>query len=229
MCFCFSFRLTSNVSANYRNILLVVQSVERQLNQSKTNESIIDVKNQMATLDIQFEIEKGRLKPAIRRQLRDRFLRLATNRSEAIDAIALALANSAYRLAQGWWSLSIEDAHSIPYYLVSRCWHTFAAAEEKLDTGQTRSSAWQYETNHTWTDKGRELDWQWEGHLSMVTRWNTADNSGNQKGIKMWTGYHRMRLDQRVYVSLSPSSIVRICRVAKQVMPSLIIFHVKRV
>ena len=60
----------------------------------------MDVENQMANLDIQFEIVKSQLKPRIRHQLRDRFLRLAVSRSETIDAIALALANSTYKLTQ---------------------------------------------------------------------------------------------------------------------------------
>ena len=71
-----------------------------QLNHNHTKNSIVDIENQMADLDIQFEIVKSHLNPRIRHQLRDRFLRLAVNRSETIDAIALALANSTYKLTQ---------------------------------------------------------------------------------------------------------------------------------
>jgi hypothetical protein len=98
--------LASNVSNNYSNILRTLESVE--MNHSDTKESILDIENQMANLDIQFEIAKSQLNPTLRHQLRDRFIRMATNRSEIIDAIALALANSTYKLPHGERSLSSE-------------------------------------------------------------------------------------------------------------------------
>ncbi|CAF3315715.1 unnamed protein product [Rotaria sp. Silwood2] len=54
----------------------------------------------MLSLLAQFEVLKGQIKSSTRRQLREQFLRLTTNRSDNLTAIAVLLADHAYKLPQ---------------------------------------------------------------------------------------------------------------------------------
>ncbi len=70
--------------------------------------SIDFVKSQMKNLLVQFELVKGQIKPSDRHQLRNQFLRLATNQSENLTMLATQLADHMFKLPESMFFLLVE-------------------------------------------------------------------------------------------------------------------------
>ncbi len=96
---CFN-RLVNNSLIDKNDIFITLDSIEDQLNNKNVITSIDNVESQMKNLLVQFELVKGQIEPSDRYQLRDRFLRLATNRSENLTILATLLANHAFKLPE---------------------------------------------------------------------------------------------------------------------------------
>ncbi|CAF3349038.1 unnamed protein product [Rotaria sp. Silwood2] len=92
--------LINNSSIDKKSIFIILNSIKTQLNNNDFTKSIDDIKNQMLSLLAQFEVLKGQIKSSTRRQFREQFLRLTTNRSDNLTAIAVLLADHAYKLPQ---------------------------------------------------------------------------------------------------------------------------------
>jgi hypothetical protein len=75
--------------------------------------SIDNVTSQMENLLVQFELVKGQIKPSDRHQLRDQFLRLATNRSENLKMLATRLANHAFKLPESMFFLCTQKVSTL--------------------------------------------------------------------------------------------------------------------
>ncbi len=95
----------NNSLIDKNNIFITLDSIEKQLNNKNATTSIDDITNEMYNLLVQFEFVKGEIKPSDRYQLRDRFLRLATNRSENLTILATLLANHAFKLPESMFFL----------------------------------------------------------------------------------------------------------------------------
>jgi hypothetical protein len=63
----------------------------------------------MMSLLAQFELVKGQINSSNRHQLRDRFLRLATNRSENLTTIPILLADHAFKLPESMFHYSLSN------------------------------------------------------------------------------------------------------------------------
>ncbi len=92
--------MVHNSLIDKNDIFITLDSIENQLNNNNVITSIDDVESQMKNLLVQFELVKGQIEPSNRYQLRDRFLRLATNRSENLTILATLLANHAFKLSE---------------------------------------------------------------------------------------------------------------------------------
>jgi hypothetical protein len=104
---CFN-RLVNNSLIDKNDIFITLDLIENQLNNKNVITSIDDVESQMKNLLVQFELVKGQIEPSDRYQLRDRFLRLATNRSENLTILATLLANHAFKLSESMLFLFLE-------------------------------------------------------------------------------------------------------------------------
>lgn len=72
--------------------------IEHQLKNSSVAKTLNEIEHQLSSCLAQFEIVKGQLEPSSRRQLRDRFLQLAMNRSDSLASISILLADHAFKL-----------------------------------------------------------------------------------------------------------------------------------
>ena len=97
----------------------LLQSLEMQLNRTEETLLVFDREKAMLSLLARFEVEKSRLDPDTRHQLRHRFLRLQSNQSRKINKTAIMLANSAHKLPDGNSSLHhfIMTPHAV-FYLI---------------------------------------------------------------------------------------------------------------
>jgi len=62
----------------------------------------------MKNLSVQFELVKGQIKPSDRCQIRDRFFRLATNRSINLRTTLILLADHAFKLPESMFHYSLS-------------------------------------------------------------------------------------------------------------------------
>ncbi len=99
--------MVNNSLTGKNNIFITLDLIEKQLNNNNMTNSLNDIESQMKNLLVQFELVKGQIKPSDRHQLRDQFLRLATNRSENLAIIATLLANHAFKLPESMFFLLI--------------------------------------------------------------------------------------------------------------------------
>ncbi|CAF3486251.1 unnamed protein product [Rotaria socialis] len=63
-----------------------------------------DIESQILNLLVQFEILNVQVKSSSRRQRRNRFLRLATNRSDSLTASLLILADHAFKMSRSMFT-----------------------------------------------------------------------------------------------------------------------------
>ena len=97
-----SVRSLANDSYTQRNKTdLILRAIENDLFANESRKHGYNVSRHLSNLLSQFEIEKGRMPPSLRREYRDRFLRLATRLSDKSRAIALLLADTAFKLPEG--------------------------------------------------------------------------------------------------------------------------------
>jgi hypothetical protein len=83
------------------SMFIALYSLEQQLKQADVSTATIEVlEKQAESLLTQFEIVKSQLDSSTRLELRERFLRLATNQSNRLDTTAVALANSSHMLPE---------------------------------------------------------------------------------------------------------------------------------
>lgn len=82
-------------------MMISLTSIEKHLSMDGIITSSPNIEEQMLAFLTEFEVIKGQLKASTRHRLRDRFLRLLTNRAQHLKSIIGILVNHSYKLPQG--------------------------------------------------------------------------------------------------------------------------------
>ena len=101
LCYIYLHRLAKIPPIDKNKMMIFLTSIEKHLSMDGIITSSPNIVGQMLAVLTDFEVIKGQLKAFTRHQLRDRFLRLLTNRALHLKHIIGILANHSYKLPEG--------------------------------------------------------------------------------------------------------------------------------
>jgi hypothetical protein len=93
-------RLAHNMSTDHNKTLVTFRTLYEKFKSTAAINLVSDLRRQLEDLLVSFELVKGQLDPFARRQLRDEFLQLASNRYDDLTDEITRLADQAFTLPE---------------------------------------------------------------------------------------------------------------------------------